>query len=73
MGGGYNRNTAKLILAEVEREHGPEAVAQLIRTLNQFKPGCDSRVNDQTTKLECGEHLRRIHGAIVTLMCLHGN
>lgn len=22
MGGGYNRNAAKLILAEVEREHG---------------------------------------------------
>ena len=44
MGGGYNRNAAKLILAEVEREHGPAAVDQLIRTLNleqvfEFKPG----------------------------------
>ncbi len=44
MGGGYNRNAAKLIFAEVEREHGPEAVANLIRTLNleqvfEFKPG----------------------------------
>ena len=44
MGGGYNRNAAKLILAEVEREHGSAAVDQLIRTLNleqvfEFKPG----------------------------------
>jgi hypothetical protein len=35
---------AKLILAEVEREHGTNAVGQLIRTLNleqifEFKPG----------------------------------
>lgn len=44
MGGGYNRNAAKLILAEVELEHRVEAVAQLIRSLNleqifEFKPG----------------------------------
>jgi len=44
MGGGYNRNAAKLILAEVERAHGTAAVDQLIRTLNlervfEFKPG----------------------------------
>jgi len=43
-GRGYNRNAAKLILAEVEFEHRVEAVAQLIRSLNleqifEFKPG----------------------------------
>ncbi len=31
MGGGYNRNSARLILAEVQREHGQTAVDQLIR------------------------------------------
>lgn len=31
MAGGYNRNAAKLILAEVEQEHGQEAVDRLIR------------------------------------------
>ena len=31
MGGGYNRNGARLILAEVQREHGQLAVDQLIR------------------------------------------
>lgn len=31
LGGGYNKNSAKLILAEVEREHGQAAVDQLIR------------------------------------------
>ena len=38
MGGGYNRNSAKLILAEVQREHGQVAVDQLIREfhLEQF-------------------------------------
>lgn len=30
LGGGYNRNSAKLILAEVRREHGQEAVDRLI-------------------------------------------
>jgi len=44
MGGGYNRNGAKLILAEVQREHGQDAVDQLISTLElerifEFKPG----------------------------------
>jgi len=44
MGGGYNRNGAKLILAEVQREHGQVAVDQLIRAFNLeqlfgFKPG----------------------------------
>jgi len=33
MGGGYNRNGARLILAEVQREHGQVAVDQLIREL----------------------------------------
>jgi len=32
-GGFYNANGAKLILAEVSREHGQEAVDQLIREL----------------------------------------
>lgn len=46
MGGGYNRNGAKLILAEVQREHGQGAVDQLIRefdleTLFGFKPGSE--------------------------------
>ena len=44
MAGGYNRNSARLILAEVEREHGREAVDQLIREFDLeavfgFKPG----------------------------------
>lgn len=32
-GGGYNRHGARLILAEVQREHGQEAVDALIREL----------------------------------------
>jgi hypothetical protein len=44
MGSGYNRNGARLILAEVNREHGQDAVDQLIRDLDLeqafgFKPG----------------------------------
>jgi hypothetical protein len=44
MGGGYNRNGARLVLAEVQREHGQQAVDQLIRELDLeqifgFKPG----------------------------------
>jgi hypothetical protein len=31
MGGGYNRNAARLILAEVMREHGQSAVDGFIR------------------------------------------
>ena len=31
MGGGYNRNAARLILAEVRREHGQDAVDAFIR------------------------------------------
>lgn len=30
---GYNRNAVRLILAEVQNEHGQEAVDQLIREL----------------------------------------
>lgn len=30
LGGGYNRNTTRLILAEIEREHGQSAVDRLI-------------------------------------------
>jgi hypothetical protein len=48
-GSGYNRNAAKLILAEVQREHGQGAEDQLIRELNlessfRFKPGEAIRV-----------------------------
>ena len=32
-GGGYNRQGTRLILAEVAREHGQEAVDRLIREL----------------------------------------
>jgi hypothetical protein len=44
MGSGYNRNGARLILAEINREHGQDAVDQLIRELDLeavfgFKPG----------------------------------
>ena len=43
-GGFYNGNSAKLILSEVNKEHGQVAVDQLIRELNLteifgFKPG----------------------------------
>ncbi len=52
MGGGYNRNATRLILAEVSREHGQAAVDQLIEEFElaerfglhpgaEFKsPGC---------------------------------
>ncbi len=33
MGGGYNRNSAKLILAEIDKFHGQTAVDQLINDL----------------------------------------
>jgi hypothetical protein len=44
MAGGYNRNAAKLILAEVEKEHGQAAVDRLIREFELervfgFQPG----------------------------------
>ncbi|MGB5305327.1 MAG: hypothetical protein WBO06_13970 [Gammaproteobacteria bacterium] len=44
MGGGYNRNGARLILAEVQREHGQAAVDGFIRefdleTVFGFRPG----------------------------------
>ncbi len=32
-GGGYNRNAVRLILGEIQREHGQPAVDQLIREL----------------------------------------
>ena len=46
MGGGYNRNAARLILAEVQVEHGQAAVDALIRefgmeTLFGLKPGTE--------------------------------
>jgi len=33
MGGGYNRNGAKLILAEIDKFHGQDAVDKLITEL----------------------------------------
>lgn len=33
-GSGYNRNSARLILAEVQRGHGQDAVDRLIRELD---------------------------------------
>ena len=44
MGGGYNRNAAKLILAEIQAEHGQQAVDSLINEFNLeilfgLKPG----------------------------------
>lgn len=43
-GGFYNRNSARLILAEVQKEHGQAAVDQLIEELHldavfEFKTG----------------------------------
>ena len=43
---GYNRNSARLILAEIQREHGQAATDQLIRELDLekafgFKPGTE--------------------------------
>jgi hypothetical protein len=45
-GGGYNRNAVRLILGEVQREHGPQAVDGLIRELGleqsfDLRPGTD--------------------------------
>jgi hypothetical protein len=34
MGGGYNRNAAKLILAEIQDEHGQASVDALIREVD---------------------------------------
>jgi hypothetical protein len=46
LGSGYNRNSARLILAEVQREHGQAAVDRLIRDLGLerafgLKPGTE--------------------------------
>ena len=45
-GGGYNRNAVRLILGEVQREHGQGAVDRLIRGLGldqafDLMPGTD--------------------------------
>jgi hypothetical protein len=45
-GGGYNRNAVRLILGEIQREHGQGAVDGLIRELDLeqafgLKPGTD--------------------------------
>jgi hypothetical protein len=45
-GGGYNRNAVRLLLGEVQREHGQTAVDSLIRELDLeptfgLKPGTD--------------------------------
>lgn len=31
MGGGYNRNSARLILAEIQKDHGQPGIDQLIK------------------------------------------
>jgi hypothetical protein len=43
-GGGYNANSAKLVLSEIQKEHGQATVDQLIREMNLeqafgFEPG----------------------------------
>jgi len=48
MGSGYNRQAARLVMAEVMREHGQGAVDRLIRDLEldskfDFKPGMKFR------------------------------
>lgn len=45
-GSGYNRNSVRLILAEVQKEHGQESVDRLIRELDLerafgLRPGTD--------------------------------
>jgi len=45
-GSGYNRNAVRLILAEIQRDHGQPAVNQLIRELDlearfDLRPGTD--------------------------------
>jgi hypothetical protein len=35
MGGGYHRNATRLILAEVQREHGQAAVDDYVREFNR--------------------------------------
>jgi hypothetical protein len=43
MGGGCNRNAAKLVLAEVRREHGRAAVDAFIRELDlEQLSGCNT-------------------------------
>jgi hypothetical protein len=44
LGSGYNRNAARLVLGEVQRDHGQQAVDRLIREFNMeelwgIKPG----------------------------------
>ncbi len=46
LGSGYNRNSARLIMAEIQREHGQAAVDRLIRELDLekafgFTPGTE--------------------------------
>ncbi len=49
LGSGYNRNAARLVLAEVQREHGQAAVDALIVELDLathfgFRPGHPIRI-----------------------------
>lgn len=49
LGGGYNRNSAKVILADIQREHGQAAVDRLIRDMDLethfgFKPGQEIKI-----------------------------
>jgi len=51
-GGGYNRNAVRLILSEVQREHGQAAIDRLIGDMgltaaSGLQPGTDfSKVNN---------------------------
>ena len=52
VGSGYNRNAARLILAEVEREHGQNSVDKLITELQLdtvfgLQPGIRSLIANQ--------------------------
>ncbi|MET0071818.1 MAG: hypothetical protein ABW096_17400 [Candidatus Thiodiazotropha sp.] len=45
-GSGYNRNAVRLLLGEIQRQHGPQAVDRLIEELNLeevfgLRPGTD--------------------------------
>ncbi|MCU7835593.1 MAG: hypothetical protein KZQ83_10115 [gamma proteobacterium symbiont of Taylorina sp.] len=49
MGGGYNRNSVRVLLYEVAREHGQESVDQLIREFSLqenfgLKPGEEIKI-----------------------------
>jgi hypothetical protein len=50
MGGGYNRNGARLILAEVQADHGQTAVDALIRELRPCSASSRARFSGNLFK-----------------------